>query len=98
LRQQQVQLETEAAINPVQCELEETIKHRMEGVLACVDQRTQDLRKEQPLDARTKSLQETLADRRKDLHEELGIMFQVDAQPTKALFEASRRKFQMQLK
>jgi ElaB/YqjD/DUF883 family membrane-anchored ribosome-binding protein len=40
------QEETDAAIHSIQSELEETIKHRLEDVLACVDQRTQGLCKE----------------------------------------------------
>jgi hypothetical protein len=31
------------------------------------------------LDTRTKSLEETLADTRNDIHEELGLVFQVEA-------------------
>jgi hypothetical protein len=33
--------ETDAAIHSIQSELDETIKHRLEDVLACVDQRMQ---------------------------------------------------------
>jgi hypothetical protein len=40
------QEETKAAIDSVRSELEKTIKHRVEDVLASVDQKTQGLRKE----------------------------------------------------
>jgi hypothetical protein len=72
----------EAAIHSIQSKSEEAMKHRGEDVLACVDQRTQALRKERiekidgtqvdvqalktSLDKRTKSLQENLADTRKE--------------------------------
>lgn len=49
------------------------------------------------LDMRTKSLQESLVDTRKDLHEELGLMFQVEAKTTKTLTGTTRREFQSQL-
>jgi hypothetical protein len=49
-------------------------------------------------DKRTKSLQENLADTRKDLHEELGLMLQVETQTTKFLTEATRSEFQTLLK
>jgi hypothetical protein len=42
------------------------------------------------LDMQTKCLKETQADTRNDFHEELGLMFQVEAQKTKALTEANR--------
>jgi hypothetical protein len=44
------QEKTEAAINFIRAELEEIIKHRVEGILTSVDQQTQDLREK--LDAR----------------------------------------------
>jgi BMFP domain-containing protein YqiC len=40
------QEKTEAAVNSVQAELEETIKHWMEDILTSVDQQTQGLHKE----------------------------------------------------
>jgi hypothetical protein len=46
----------------------------------------------------TKSLQENLADTRKDLHEELNLMLQVEGQTTKALIQATWHDFQTQLK
>jgi type VI protein secretion system component Hcp len=80
----------EAAIHSIRSELEETIKHRLEDVLFCVDQKTPDLGKEvtektdgkhvdlqavkTSLDTRTKFLQETLADTKNDLHEEARTM------------------------
>jgi hypothetical protein len=72
------QEKTEAAMHSIQSKLEETIKHRVEDVLVGAYQRTQNLRKElnEKIDE-TQSLQETLADTRKDFHEELGLMFQV---------------------
>jgi hypothetical protein len=48
------------------------------------------------LDKRTKSLQENLLDMTMDLHEEKGLMFQVEAQTMKAL--RPRCQFQTQLK
>jgi hypothetical protein len=42
------------------------------------------------LDMRTKNFQESLVDTRKDLHEELSLMFQVEVQTMKALIEATR--------
>jgi ABC-type transporter Mla subunit MlaD len=83
-------------------------------VLACVDRRTQGLHKELNgkmdgtqvdlqavrtcLDTQTRSLLETTADMRKDLHEELGLMIHVETQPTKPLVETTRREFERQLK
>jgi hypothetical protein len=113
----------EAAIHSIRSE--ETIKHRVEYVLSCVHQKTQCLRKEltekinetqvdlqavkMPLDTQKSSLQETLADTRNDLYEELDLMFQVQARTTKAEIrineerteaktEATRRDFQPQSK
>jgi hypothetical protein len=40
------------------------------------------------LDTLTNSLQETLASQRKDIHEELGLIFKVEVQSAKALIEA----------
>jgi hypothetical protein len=40
-------------------------------------------------DMHLKSLLETVADTRKDLHEELGFMIQVETQKTKALVDAT---------
>jgi hypothetical protein len=45
----------------------------------------------------TKDCHEVLANTRKDLHEELGLMLQVEAQKTKALTEPTRHEFQTQL-
>jgi hypothetical protein len=45
-----------------------------------------------------KSIQENLSDMRKDLHKELGLMLQVEAQTAKALIQATWHEFQMQLK
>jgi hypothetical protein len=68
----------------------ETIKHRVQDVLSCVDHKTQGLRKEMTektdetqvslqavqtsLYTRTKSLQETLADMKNDFREEARTM------------------------
>jgi hypothetical protein len=41
------------------------------------------------VDTLTKFLQESLVDMRKDLREELGFMFRVEAQTTRALIEAN---------
>jgi hypothetical protein len=49
------------------------------------------------LDTRTKFLVESISDIRKGVHEELSLMFQVEAQTTKALIDANRREFQSQL-
>jgi hypothetical protein len=114
----------EAAIRSIRSELEETIKHRVEYVLSCVDQKTQGLCKEltekidetqvdlqavkTSLDTRAKSRKETLADTRNALHEELGLMVQVETQTTKTEIRmtqermeteiaAARREFQTQL-
>jgi uncharacterized phage infection (PIP) family protein YhgE len=100
-------------IHSIRSELEETIQHRMEDLLSCVDQKTQGLRKDltekidetqtdlqevkTSLDTRTKFLVESLVDTRKGLHEELGLLFQVEAQTTKDLIEANRREFHSQL-
>jgi hypothetical protein len=61
------------------------------------------------LDTRTKILQETLADTRNDLHEELGLILQFEEQTMKAesrinqqrmeaKIETTRHEFQTQLK
>jgi hypothetical protein len=79
----------EVAIHSIWSKIE-IIKHRVEDVLSCVDQKTQGLHKEltekfdetqvdlqavkTSLVMWTKRLQETLADTRNDLHEELGLM------------------------
>jgi hypothetical protein len=49
-------------------------------------------------DKRTKSLQENLADTRKDLQVELGLMFQGETLTMKVLTETTRSEFQTQLK
>jgi hypothetical protein len=116
---------TVTAIKSIRSELEETIKHRVEDVLSCVDQKAQGLRKgltkktdetqvdlqavKTTLETRMKNLQETLVDTRNDIHEELGLMLQVEAQRMKAEIrinqeraeakaEAIRREFQTQVK
>jgi hypothetical protein len=87
-------------INLIQAELEESMKHGVEDIVVCVNQRTQGLCKDcnksnnekqvdlqavkTSLDMQTKSLQETLAYTRNNLHKELGLMFQVKAKTTKA--------------
>jgi UTP-glucose-1-phosphate uridylyltransferase len=99
------QEERDAVINLIQAELEESMKHGVEDIVVCVDQRTQGLCKDHnkrnnetlvdlkavktPLDKKMKSLQETLADMRNNLHKELDLMFQVKAKTTKALIETT---------
>lgn len=87
----------------IQSKLEETIKHRVEDVLSCVNQTTQGLHEELTdisetqidlqvvktfIDMWTGSLQGDITDTRiftrlentrSDLHEELDLMFQVEA-------------------
>jgi hypothetical protein len=105
--------EVAGEIHSIRSELEETIEHRIQNVLTHVNHVTQSLQKEMidgientqgdletvktSLDTRTKLLVESISDTRKGLHEELGLMFQVEAQTTKALIEANRREFQAQL-
>jgi uncharacterized protein YydD (DUF2326 family) len=95
------QEKTEATIHSIWSELEETIKHQMEDIQACVDQMMQGFRKEltenidemqvdlqavkMSLYTWTKNLQESIVDMRNNLHEELGLMLQVKAQTMKAL-------------
>jgi tRNA U34 5-carboxymethylaminomethyl modifying GTPase MnmE/TrmE len=50
------------------------------------------------LDTQMRSLLETIADMRKDLHEELDFMTYVETQTTKALVEATLCEFHTQLK
>jgi hypothetical protein len=100
------QAKMEAAIHSIRSELEETIKHQVEDVLSCVDQKTQGLCKEltenidetqvdlqatrTSVDMRTKSLLETITDTREHLREELGLMIQGEAQMTKTLTDTKR--------
>jgi uncharacterized protein YtpQ (UPF0354 family) len=95
----------EAAIHSIWSELEETIQHRVEDVLLCVEQKMLDLRKEltekidetqvdlqalrASVDTQTKSLLETITDTREHLHKEL----QVETQTMKALIEATPHEF-----
>jgi 5'-3' exonuclease len=80
------QEKVEAAISFIRSELEKTIRHQEEYVLACVDQRTRGLREElnakmkekkqelqMPLDMRIRSLREKNVDTKKDLREELDL-------------------------
>jgi 5-bromo-4-chloroindolyl phosphate hydrolysis protein len=62
----------------------DNIKYRVEDVLSCVNQKTDETQMDlhpvkTSLDTRIKSIQETLADTRNDLHDELGLMLQVEA-------------------
>jgi translation elongation factor EF-G len=98
----------EAAVHSIRSELEETVKHWVEDVLSCVNQKTQGFHKEliekidetqvtlqavkTPLDTQMNSLQETLADMRKTLHKELSLMLQVETQTTKAKIGISVKK------
>jgi peptidoglycan hydrolase CwlO-like protein len=84
-----LQEKMEATMHTIWSELEETIKHRVD-VLSCVDQTTRGLHKEltekidethvdlravkMSLGTRMKSLQETLADTKNDLHKEARTM------------------------
>jgi hypothetical protein len=97
----------EAAIHSIQSELEEAIKHRVEYILSCVDQKTQGLRKElteiidetqvdlqaieTSVDMWTKSLLETITDIRVHLQKELGLMIQVETQMTKIIIDTTGR-------
>jgi hypothetical protein len=76
----------EAAISFIQSELEETIRHQVEYVLASVDQQIRGLREElntkmeetklelqMSLDMRIQSLREEIADTKKDLPGELDL-------------------------
>jgi hypothetical protein len=96
------QEKTEAVVNFIWAKLEEAIKHRLEVVLTSVDQQTQGLCKKLNarigetqlelrtfLDTGTKYLWEEVAGMRKDLHEELDLMVQVEMQATKSLVEAT---------
>jgi hypothetical protein len=99
----------EATIHSIRSELEEIIKHRVEDVLLCVGQKKQGLRKEQTektdktqvdleavktsLDTR-KTFQGILADTRHNLHEQLGLMLQVEAQRMKAEIRISRERME----
>jgi hypothetical protein len=106
----------ETAIYSIRSELEETIKHRVED-LWCVDQKTQDLGKElternqethvdlqvvnTSLDARTMSLQATLADTKNDLHEEAPTMkaeIGINQERIETKIDSTRREFQIQLR
>jgi hypothetical protein len=49
------------------------------------------------LDTRRKSLQETLSDTRNDLHEELGLMLQVEAQTTKAEIRVNQESLEAKI-
>jgi hypothetical protein len=91
----------EAAICSIRSELEETIKHWLEDILSCVDQKTQGLHKEltkkfdkthvdfqaikTSIDTRTNSLLKTITDTREHLHKELGLMIQVKTLMTRTL-------------
>jgi transcriptional regulator NrdR family protein len=78
----------EATVHSIQSKLEETIKHWVEDVLSCVDQKTQDLHKElnEKIDETWVDFQavKMSLDTWNDLHEELGVMLQVEAQTTNA--------------
>jgi uncharacterized membrane-anchored protein YjiN (DUF445 family) len=80
----------EAAIHSIWSELGETIKHWVEDVLSCVDQKIQGLHKEltetiyetqvdlqairTSVDMQTESLLEAITNTREHLHKELGLM------------------------
>jgi hypothetical protein len=94
----------------ISSKLERALKHHRKDVHVCVDPRTLGFRKE--LDkkfeetqvdletvktTRTKSLLETTADTRKDLHEKLGLMIQIETQTTRTLVKDTRGELRMQL-
>jgi predicted nucleic acid-binding Zn-ribbon protein len=95
------QKKMEAAIHSLQSKLKETIKHLVEDVLSCVDQKAQGLHKElsekidetqvdlqaikTSIDMQTRTLPETITNTREHLHEEL----QVETQIMKALTKAT---------
>jgi hypothetical protein len=101
----------EATIHSIRSNLEETTKHWVEDVLSCVlcKELTEKIDETQvnllavktSLDTRTKSLQETLADTKIDLHEEAWTMkaeIRINQERMEAKIEATRCKFQTQLK
>jgi hypothetical protein len=104
---------TEAAIHSIRSGLEETIKHRVEDVLLCVNQEMQVLRQElaenvdeirvdlqavkTSLDTRKNSLQETLAVTRNNLHEELGLRLQVHADTMKAEIRINQERLEAKI-
>jgi hypothetical protein len=49
------------------------------------------------LDMRAKSLQKTLAETRNDLHEELGLMIQVETQTTKAEIRMNQERIESEI-
>jgi hypothetical protein len=85
----------------------------VEDVLSCVEQKTQVFRKEltekidktkvdlqtvkASLDTRIKSLHENLGDTWEDFHEELGLMFQVEAQTTKSEIRINQKRWKSRL-
>jgi hypothetical protein len=97
----------ESTVHSIRSELEETIKHRVEDVLSCVDQNTQDLRKELnektdktkvelqairlSVNTRTKCLLKTIIGARKHFHGEFGLMIQGETQMTKTLMDTTSR-------
>jgi hypothetical protein len=100
------QEETKAATNSDRSELVETMKHRVQGVLSCADQKTQGLLTQMTerinetqvdlqairtyFDIRENSLFETITDTREHLHEELGLMIQDEAQMTNTTVDTKR--------
>jgi hypothetical protein len=82
----------EAALHSIRSELEKAIKHQVEDILSCVDQKKQGFRKElvekidetqvdlqairTSVDTQTKSLLKTITDIRQRLYEKLGLMTQ----------------------
>jgi hypothetical protein len=103
----------EAAVLFIWTELEETIKHWVEDILSCVNQETQGLRweltkkiDETQVDFQAvktslymwmKSLQETLADTRNDLHKQLSLMLQVKAQTMKAEIRINQERMETEI-
>jgi hypothetical protein len=98
----------EAVIHFIWFELEETVKHWVEDVLSCVDQKMWYLRWEptEKIDEtqvdlqvvktsfvmRMKNLQETLADTGNCCHKQIDLILQVEAQTMKAEIKSHARK------
>jgi DNA repair exonuclease SbcCD ATPase subunit len=89
---------TEAAINAIRAELEGSIKHQVKEILTRDtgpprrtphDDGRNALDLQASLDTCPLNLHKEIADMRKDFHEELSLMVQVEFQATKALVKAT---------
>jgi hypothetical protein len=108
-----LQEKMEAAIHSIWSKLEETMKRGVEDILLCVWQKMRSLCKElnekidetqmdlqvveSPSIMRAKSFQETLADTGNDIHKELGLMFQVEAQKVKAEIRINQERMEAKI-